>query len=497
MSQHHILALINLAEATFPVHTWTIDGVQVWPLIRIRLANRMATIHQGLPGERSVGKYAATAVKDLEGYAKARWGDRRAEDTLNRPVDALFLSDGVSFVKLSAGWYERFCDPLIDALRESGHTTGLMTPLSRHFTPRRTPSALIQPALDARRLLTLVESRLGARPEVVMPGREELVRFLEEREAPTAPLAVGPLARQVRLIRHYARYFEGVLARTRPAVGLQVSYYGNIGMAFNLACRARGILSVDLQHGIQGELHPAYGRWGRVPEDGYALLPTLFWTWTAQEAAVIEAWSAPVSDHHRPVVGGNLLLTRWAELDPQAVAAHQARIKAIQAAHPGAAHLLVTLHGLETPEELDTLADTLAAGEAGWFWWLRCHPARPEQARALQALLGARGLVRTEVAAATAVPLYSLLPCMDLHLTACSSSVIEAEQLGLPSIVTTTYGAELFALQLAAGTAVFAESPAAIAEAVRSQLGRHLHESRQGGEEGLAVLRALIAARRA
>src|SRR5207253_11421849 len=101
-----------------------------------------------------------------------------------------------------------------------------------------------------------------------------------------------PLVRKrVRWIRRMASFFRPRLERLRPSLAFVVNYYDARCMALILACRELGIRSVDIQHGVQGELHGAYGSWRRVPAGGYAVLPSIFWCWSGDEARTLRAWT--------------------------------------------------------------------------------------------------------------------------------------------------------------------------------------------------------------
>jgi hypothetical protein len=77
-----------------------------------------------------------------------------------------------------------------------------------------------------------------------------------------------------------------------------------------------------------------------------------------------------------------------------------------------------------------------------------------------------------EVDLATDLPLYALLRQMDLHLTFYSSSVLEAKDLGVPSIVVGDYGKELFSDQILSGWALPADTPEEIISGIKAQFHR-------------------------
>jgi hypothetical protein len=74
----------------------------------------------------------------------------------------------------------------------------------------------------------------------------------------------------------------------------------------------------------------------------------------------------------------------------------------------------------------------------------------------------------TEIATASVLPLYSLLRLADLHVTHSSSTVVEAAEFGVPSLVLSRYGLELFPEQSASGMARLVDTADAIEAAIAS-----------------------------
>ena len=75
---------------------------------------------------------------------------------------------------------------------------------------------------------------------------------------------------------------------------------------FNYAANNLGIRSYDVQHGLQGYLHPAYF-FKNVPDEGYNILPSIFWVWDNSSYKNIESWSG--NSHHETLLGGNPWIT--------------------------------------------------------------------------------------------------------------------------------------------------------------------------------------------
>jgi hypothetical protein len=269
-----------------------------------------------------------------------------------------------------------------------------------------------------------------------------------------------------------ARYFESTIRTANARIGFVVEYYGLQGMAFVLACRRAGIPVVDLQHGLQGTVHFAYAQWHDIPLTGHPLLPDVFWVWSEAEAAVIRAW-APPSGAHRALVGGN----PWLEDFDRG---HRDE----SAADPGtpARRVLYTLHGMETDAELDLIGSYLSGSPAEWTWWVRPHPTVP----------GGGARLRGSDRRATA-PLPDLLREADVHVTSHSSVVLEAEALGVPSVITSTVGQEVFADQISRAVAVGVDGSSAAAVVAGIDAAVRLHVPRPlGGVRTDHALRELL-----
>src|SRR5262249_18009723 len=145
-------------------------------------------------------------------------------------------------------------------------------------------------------------------------------------------------------------------------------------MALVAACRQLGVLSVDLQHGVQGESHVAYGAWSVMPAQGWELLPDRFWVWSESEVAAIRKWVPPGSTRHLAFVGGNIWLDLWRAGNSPLVRELDEPIRQLCARRARRPRILVTLQwGLDDNSYLLPLIDAMRALPE-FDWWLRLHP---------------------------------------------------------------------------------------------------------------------------
>jgi hypothetical protein len=341
-----------------------------------------------------------------------------------------------------------------------------MSSRGQYYTPRYRPSQYIQPYLD----YVLVKNN-------IQRGKWQSLAFQLDHFAGFTEYLTGLdlnislpnkdfIQRKALLIRDTAVYFKQKIIANSPLLGFCANYADWAGMAFNLACRETGIISVDVQHGIQNDFHGAYGRWLKVPEGGYELLPKVFWCWSEDESNTIEKWSKGFESFHRPIVGGNPWLTKWLVDDDVLVRAYDSRISRIKKTESKPIHILYTLQLEMIPE---WVLRAISQSSVDCFWWIRIHPTQVHQRERVLELIKKHNLKNVELDEATALPLYALLRHMDVHVTAWSTTVIEASIFGVRSIVIHEFGVDLFEKQIRSEVAISAFNPNDLVQGVKAQ----------------------------
>lgn len=504
MKASEITILFNYLERNFPVEQWTMQGIRIWPCIRINLT--FALFRADLAtGEKKSNKQSRwinilkSETKSVTGFAKyihAYMADYRKNSRPSQHADCVFLSDGVPSNLIDGYRFNVLIDPFIRHIKDRKLSFFSMTTQHTYLTPRNNPSMYIQSKLDFLRIKNaFLRKGVDAANENLI-GFDNFIRYLKDSNLPLPAPDIRSLRGQISTIRVFADFYTKILKAVRPSLVFIVCYYSNDGFALTLACRELGIPSIDIQHGAQGEFHHAYGRWSNVPETGFELLPSLFWCWNESDADTIRQWSSKVSKYHKPIVGGNLWLAEW-QGNNEFVLYYDNLINTIKESKPETVNILVTplpddRHGFEIIMQAMRLSDP------SWRWWIRLHPMQVDKKQAMEQLLDAHEIKGYELDSATDLPLYALLRHMDIHITQFSSVVIEAESFGVPSIITTKSGEELFPQQIKTGWAVAAYSFEDVINSIQLQLSRRssLKESKiaigSSVDNGLAFLFSLI-----
>lgn len=450
------IASLRSWEARFPVARWTVDGLHVWPLIRARLASRLLAV--GRPVTASPVGLAASvsgSAADLlhRRVSRVRAVPRATAVMLTRPANRQFI-DGA--------WYDRLFDPITDVFETAGlsalHLEHRPVGVS-HRTPRFRPAFITRPAVTRRNVVAALRTVRGAR----LDGFEAFAQAVDKAH-PTIR-GVSPLwvARQAQSVELVARFFGGILEDSQARLAFCSVYYTVVGMAFCLAARRHGVPSVDVQHGVTAG-NPAYDGWSQFPEGGYELLPDYFWAWSREDAAPVNSWPEPARRHHRTLVGGHPWLALWGTAHPTVA---RSRTRLPPRSTDGVTVLVTLTWSSGFSDLLKTL---LREAPVDWTWWIRLHPLMERERAAIRSWCAAHARGRAWVDGPTDLPLPLLLEAADVHVTHNSSVVQEAARTGRPSVVIDPHALDVYA-ELGSGWAVFADTPAAIVDAVRRQQG--------------------------
>lgn len=458
-----VLDAINSLEQRFPVQTWRAGDIDLWPTYRFRLhVNAMNTV---LLNDAAMG--AGERLRHLANRAsRALWRvplaalrDRRRNAVVRPGTAAVFFSDGVSFVRFGDTWFDRVMDPVMQVLEERGRPSLKLTPMAEAHVPRYMPSRFVQPAID--RIKVMASHR---RAEIVVPEFEMFHAAAPDAFGDIAP-SLKWLQVQAGRLDALANWFGRILERSGASHAFVNTYYSLEGLAFVRAARRLGLRSIDVQHGMQGPHHVAYARWVSPPACGYSTLPDEFWVWGREEASAIEAWRSGCATHV-PRVTGNFWLQRWRDGTDPLVARYLEQSRTLRSSQPQVAQVLVCLSWGVPGEETDKLIEAAKLCGPSVAWWWRMHPVQSSQSADLARRLEQRGLDGSLVKQVTDLPLYALLRLTDLTVCHSSTVIQEAAELGVPSVVTSDYGAELHAGLIERGVVLHANDARAIADAI-------------------------------
>ena len=444
---------INSIEEKFPVDEWEAYGIKIWPVIRIMLYSHLREEIINFKNNSKEIRKKKTSRAFVKKIIQSLFGlinelriyiiDYKNNDII-RQADAVFFK---SIPKVRYGnKYNYKSNIYIRALQEHGINTLILqgNPRNNYDVPRHGKSFLIQTYLEYVNLKVALKllsnrNRIFSSKNYQFERYGDFIQFMNGNEINLINLEKRNILIAAFKLLALSRLFENILAKIKPFVCFKFCYYDSTGMALNLACRKLNIASVDIQHGVQGEYHSAYGRWNRLPSDGYELLPRYFWCWGEEEVETINRWSNNFRHRHKAYHGGNLAeQLNFFEDDTiyKSISNNKRLIRS-----NNRINILYTMQHLAPPEEW--LFEAICKSPVNWRWFIRLHPGMLSELEKVKNNFHDKCFPvkdRIELDLATNLPLPAVLINTDVHITAYSTCVLDAKYLNVPSVVISNTG---------------------------------------------------------
>ena len=463
LSHGEALSRIQAIEQDRDLVLANVDGLDLWPLIRLRLFSLYCFPHHHAAPDGS-GQSVARLRKGTGGLLPrvvTRWGretrkaNARAE--LARVVapladaEVLFFSRQKNYQDDYDGRaYDRYVDPLFEFVSKHHRT-------AKFCFEARSMIGSPPDFHEAVRIPAGLKRRLVDRRDKVRGALGSIVAVLERTSAAhhkyvgsVIDLGVDFADAVVEVLLARDR-FRLILETVRPRLICFPCYYAPLQTALVAACNERGIATLDIQHGKQGPLNVNYNHWTAVPEQGFNTVPDFFWVWN-QACADNIGFGHGEASRHLPVVGGNLLLSAWRRRPPFDY--RRVRTDLWSRIDGARKSILFTLQ----PLGIERIARSpiwtcLSAMPQDYFWIMKVHPNDPVSDGAWRDYIGAwtGGAGNFVVLRDSAVPLYGLLREVDLHITWFSTTCFEALSFGHRSIVLGEEARDLYAGEIRQG----------------------------------------------
>ena len=446
-----VIERLTEIEAKLDVNSFWIDGVQVWPIVRMQLWPFLLSSEISIADGSSLAAIASPIQG--QGGRVSQWP--RFRSLFDRPKLNAKAADILCFSRIidhtenfSTGKIDRIIDPVVWLARRNGFSVSKISATPNNAT---NIGHQLEPSLffDIDHFFRQANHK---EPQgILTPLLEEIEKYL----GPT-PVNHSTIVSAVRAINDRARLFRVILKKISPKVVFLGVFYSAEATALTFACRRLGIPVVDVQHGKQGLYEPMYGYWSVIPENGYSILPDYFWQWGGASVRQTASTLPEKTNRPAPIVGGNLWMGAWRQSKSGRLSPEPARL--FSRLKTAKKRILITLQTFENPL-LESWRDAMARAPADWLWLVRLHPhRRAVDSPAIISILNVLGVSSYDIDDASAAPLYPLLAECDLLVTAFSSVAYEAHAFGIPAVVMHANARELYAADLQEGIFHFAET---------------------------------------
>lgn len=432
VSERNFLDVLCSLEKKYDVSSLRYKGTQYWPLLRILLGfenDPLVPPSQGRPRARDrLKKYLYAFGSLFENFI-----DPKNNLTGDEGCDVYYLTHwNCRSLKIKGKYFDVFYSPLrhwcTGANKHVEFYAEEFALDAKYRSPRSEKTSYIQKHLSAISLLSAFKSKSTSLEDSDLLLIATLKSEIESMGFSTQSISLLAVKKALTQMDLHKERFSRVLKVKQPKIVIAVTYYNLFGLSLMAAANALGIKTLDLQHGVQGHGHFAYGNWGHVPEGGWDMLPKLFWNWTAEDVANINSWGG-VS--HSGVLGGRIFSQYLDEVDVDFPEYHTLaqRIKDSDCTRV----VLVTLQPIECEEFISELHDAMQNPDyESVFWLFRLHPAMKEKQDFYSNLLENK---KSDIALCSNLPLDNVLKLTDLHITLNSSVTIEAALEGIPTLL--------------------------------------------------------------
>jgi hypothetical protein len=435
---------LNTLEQEYPVEHWKINGIHLWPVLKRELffseflKTQVFHAKKGRPPfiSRAFGAFIRTA----SAYLKLV--------TLRlKPSVFVFAGTPSHRVKWDGKAYNRYFDPIITYL-SSKNVNSYLT--EYHGINRATifhkgnfiDCAILFHAFKKDHHLKADWQRLADDPQF-----QQFLVALQSRFPVYAKDLEKNMLSVLNKISSWRNLYVYLFQRIGPEYAVGLCYYSYAIYGMNVAASDLGIISVDMQHGGQGALHPAY-TFKKIPDKGYNTLPKEFWCWDEVSYAHIEGWSAGRA--HRAKLIGN---PWYAFLKEKALT--------FDGNFPKDKALILFSHQPLVPALDLYLMESIQQTKDLYHWWIRLHPRITKaEEEALVGLLKEHGIFEdVELHKSTHLPLPIILNQSAVHLSKYSGTIIESVMMGVPTIILEGVGNHSFAQIIKEGKAIGLPDP--------------------------------------
>gem|GEM_PF-4072041 len=506
-------------ERSFPVNSLqggdAASGLMLWPYFRHLFWVRCQADYKG-KNAAIVNTSKQYVSRDWQQHYTAQLPVKTLETLPEESLDFLFFTNlrGTEQTRIDNRIYNRITDPIFEVARTLGRAkkVEVIKGVGEIWPHREHDVELVLPPM----LRKVGYAALTDRPKDFLDRVHNLL--------PEAKFDEKSYNDCVEWFFHQRDFYLQLLQRYNP----KVVFFVGFDYHYALVCAAKelGIETVDLQHGVQSGWSPVYNHWQAVPYQGYGLLPDTFWVWGEYDAGKIRNTFGNNPDicGVRPLVGGFPWLDRQQdfvnEALPEALLKLQQQLekeaqeqllaqqeitaeavlvtesaqsdqKAVEAEL--VSEQVVVADDVEAPVEIKPVrkvalltlqdqtvfpplfAQIIEQSADRLAWLIKRHPKH--QNIDLSAIKG-KALYGK---AFDSVSFLTLIGAADIHLTECSTAVIEADYFGVPSVVTGEQGILNYSDFIEQGTVHHVESANAFNERLDDILAA-------GGEPRMGVV---------
>lgn len=431
-------------EQQFPVDSWKVNQLAIWPILRIKLFFHLINVVEA--GNRVQIK----KEKKLSIFQKLKEELKKIVAVIHyffwmRKLPSkkyLFVGADAHRVNFKARRFNRYFDILIDKYQiekdslyfEYGHDTKNQYNLNLIYTFNKALKGYF--LLKKNSSIKVKFSGVLFDDFLTFLGQEEFNKnFLNTYNASYFEKWAS------HTFFHKVNFFTEALKKIKPTQIMILCYYLEDNFALIVAANQLRIKTIEMQHGPQTDIHLSYGSWTKIPSEGYLMIPTVFWSWDEYSKGVLNKWIKG-NNNYAALTIGNPWVEYWKTVNED----YKYKDYIFYSLQPNP----ITIQQLFPQPILDFIKNE------PYQWFIRLHPRQMYDLENIKNYLNEHNVLHlVNIDQATNDPLPQLLINSAVHITHSSGSALEASFLNVFTVLINEIGLLSFPELISAQKAVY------------------------------------------
>lgn len=451
-------------EKEFPVNSWKLNDVQLWPFIRIQLFFFIIDppkTNQSFAQENTSNFSASNNTKKTSFLHKVIFYTKLKINPYLKIIDYikyknwlrnisqkdfLFIGHNHHRIDFNAKRYNRFYDPIIEKHKLENNFSIL-----EYWSTDESNITHKQNSIQYEKGKELYQKSL---PWLQKTGKVKIKINLENKDynlfldyLNTCNHTKGFIAEFIdlqnrfKVITHYTYFYNNLLSNAKPKYLFTLCYYVDEIMLLLHLANSKKINTIEMQHGPIAQNHLSYGYWSNIPTNGYSCLPKNFWCWDETSKNSIYNLVHNSNNFYSAFIGGHPWVSYW-------------QTKTINIQYTN--YVLYTLQPIFTPQQLfpETIVKLILNNK--YKWLIRLHPRQLEDKQNIINYLTQQNIIDfVDIETGTNETLPALLKNALLHVTHSSGGTLEAAMFNVKTVLLDELGKKYYEELITTGKAVY------------------------------------------
>ena len=471
-SYEDIIYKLNYVENNINLKLLSHDGIDIWPIIKYQIGikyfdNIDGRVDKQLSFWPRVFKKLKQLFQNVFFSAIYSIFFKREENFNFEQNDYIFLSDEYSKRLLIDGkWLDVFTDSFIKI--KSINETDFLILRSNQNQSKVKKSFTKEFNISGLALRSFIESMMSTsdikkdNPMLLETYNDIKTLFGDDImyiEFPEFKHVISEAA----LIKKLSLKFEKIIKKVKPKEIILTHYLGYVTAGLCVAAKKYNIKVSDIQHGVQGKLHPAYN-YRNFPSNGYTTTPNSFYVWDKSDAENIKLWSDDKAAIETEVIGNPIKYIF--EQDIELIKLFNNQFKSVFNDKLNKQLILVTLCWSYYISQV--MLDVISEATDESFFLIRFHPnTRKKEKKEVKRKLKKLNKKNYEIENSSLLPLHTLFRYADIHLAIVSTAITEGLEYKIKTIVTGSRGKAYFKENTNKELLIFSDSSVHISNIIR------------------------------